>query len=206
MVLWKIKAGYEFRSEELSKRPNTRKFTCQYSPNIQPGHRHGMWHWKVWNSNDKRGRYERKEGIKLPYYQKVKEIDVENGYKYLGILVVDGLRDQEIKEKIQEEWTRWVLKVLKSKLNGVINFTAINSMAVAVIWYSAYMLTLAKIWIKKTGWDKKEIIENKVTEIRKRCGKGLIIMEATVNIEVKSLRKYYWHWRSTAEWGDERGE
>lgn len=103
MVLWKIKAGYEFRSEDLSKRPNTPKFTCQYSPNIQPGHRHGMWHWKVWNSNDKRGRYERKEGIKLPYYQKVKEIDVENGYKYLGILVVDGLRDQEITEKMQEE-------------------------------------------------------------------------------------------------------
>ena len=79
-------------------------------------------------------------------------------------------------------------------------------MSVAVIWYSACMLTLAKIWIKKTGWDKKEIIENKVTEIRKRCGKGLIIMKATVNIEVKSLRKYYWHWKSTAEWGDERGE
>ena len=48
----------------------------------------------------KRGRYKNSEGIKLPNDQQVKEIKVDNGYKYLGILEADGINDKAMKEKI----------------------------------------------------------------------------------------------------------
>ena len=65
----------------------------------------------------KRGRYKKSEEIKLPNDQEIKEINVDNGYKYLGILEADGIKDKEMKEKIRKEYTRHVQQVLKSKLN-----------------------------------------------------------------------------------------
>ena len=54
----------------------------------------------------KRSRYKQSEGIKLPNDQEIKEINVDNGYKYLGILETDGIKDKEMKEKIGKEYTR----------------------------------------------------------------------------------------------------
>ena len=85
----------------------------------------------------KRGRYKKSEGIRLPNDQEIKEINVDNGYKYLGILEADVIKDKEIEEKIRKEYTRRVRHVLKSKVNGVDIFSAINSRAVAVVRYSA---------------------------------------------------------------------
>ena len=57
--------------------------------------------------------------------------------EYLGILEADGIKNKEMKEKIQKEHTGRVRQVLKSKLNGSNTFSAINSRAVAVVRYSA---------------------------------------------------------------------
>ena len=97
----------------------------------------------------KRGRYTKSEGIKLPNDQKIKEINVDNGYKYLGILEAYGIKDKEMKEKMRKEYTRRVRQVLKSKLNGVNTFSAINSRAVPVVRYSAGVYTGGKTSYKK---------------------------------------------------------
>ena len=80
------------------------------------------------------------ERIKLPIDQDIKEINVDNGYKYLEILEADGIKDKEMKEKIRKQYTRRVRQVLKSKLNGVNTFSAINSRVVAVVRYSAWVV------------------------------------------------------------------
>ena len=80
------------------------------------------------------------ERIKLPIDQDIKEINVDNGYKYLEILEADGIKDKEMKEKIRKQYTRRVRQVLKSKLNGVNTFSAINSRVVAVVSYSAWVV------------------------------------------------------------------
>ena len=49
----------------------------------------------------KRGTYKKREGLKLPNHQEIKEINVDNGYKYLGILEADGINNKEMKEKIE---------------------------------------------------------------------------------------------------------
>ena len=78
----------------------------------------------------KSGRYEGSEGIKLSDQWKVKEMDVENEYEYLGILKLNRIKDQKMKENIQKKYTRQKIQVqmiLRSKVNGVNSFMAINS-------------------------------------------------------------------------------
>ena len=48
----------------------------------------------------KKGRYHHSEGIEMPSQEKIREIDVDNGYKYLGVLEADGIKDKTMKENI----------------------------------------------------------------------------------------------------------
>ena len=41
----------------------------------------------------KRGKFVESGGITLPKWQQIKETDKENGYKYLGILEADKMKD-----------------------------------------------------------------------------------------------------------------
>ena len=65
----------------------------------------------------KRGRKVRFDGITLFEGQIMREIE-EEGYKYLGILEVDMMREKEMKKRFGREYKRRLKFVLKSKLNG----------------------------------------------------------------------------------------
>ena len=49
----------------------------------------------------KRDRYKWSEGINLPHEQEIKEIHVENGYIYMGIIEGNVLKEKGMKEKLQ---------------------------------------------------------------------------------------------------------
>ena len=64
--------------------------------------------------------------------------NIEEGrYKYLGILEVDGIKHDEMKEQLKEKYIRRVRNVLKSKLNRGNSISAINSRAVSIVRYGA---------------------------------------------------------------------
>ena len=77
------------------------------------------------------------DGITLPDGEIIKEVDLRTGYKYLGILEADGIRDKTMKCNITNEYYRRIQKILKSQLNGLNCITAINARAVTVVRYSA---------------------------------------------------------------------
>ena len=52
----------------------------------------------------KKGKHVRSERIEIPSGEKIKEIDLENGYKYLGILEADGIKDKYMKENFRSEY------------------------------------------------------------------------------------------------------
>ena len=66
----------------------------------------------------KRGKVVRSEGIKLPDNKVIKALQDNKDYKYLGLLQVDKVKGQEMKEKITNEYKRRVRKVLETKLTG----------------------------------------------------------------------------------------
>ena len=142
----------------------------------------------------KKGKLIYSEGIEIPSGDRIKEINADNVYKYLGILEADDIKDTEMKEKIRSEYVRRVKKILKSHLNSRNVVTAINSRAVSVIRYSAGII----------GWTEKELkdLDRKTKKLmtlhctfhkkgdvdrlylkRAEDGRGLISVEDCVLIE-----------------------
>ena len=87
----------------------------------------------------KRGKVIGCEGIKLPNSELMKKVEKE-GYTYLGIVELDKIKENEMKEKTTKEYKRRLRLVLKSKLNGKNKITAINAWAVAAFRYGAGIL------------------------------------------------------------------
>ena len=48
----------------------------------------------------KRGKFVMSEGIELPNGKKIRSLDDQEGYKYLGILQFDDIKHGEVKEKL----------------------------------------------------------------------------------------------------------
>ena len=72
-----------------------------------------------------RGKIIRKDDIRLPDVQHMKDID-ETGYTYLGILETDKIKEKEIKEKFSKEYLQRLRLILRSKLNGRKKIMAVN--------------------------------------------------------------------------------
>ena len=65
----------------------------------------------------KSGKLSKITGIELVNGEKIKEVD-EEGYKYLGILELDRLKEEEMKNAFQKEYFRRVRLIMQSKVNG----------------------------------------------------------------------------------------
>ena len=72
-----------------------------------------------------RGKIIRKDDIRLPNVQHMKDID-ETGYTYLGILETDKIKEKEIKGKFSKEYLQRLRLILRSKLNGRNKIMAVN--------------------------------------------------------------------------------
>ena len=77
----------------------------------------------------KRGKVVRCEGIMLPNNEVMNEVEKE-GYTYLGIVELDKIKEDEMKNKTIKEYKRRLRLILKSKLNGKNKITAINTWGV----------------------------------------------------------------------------
>ena len=70
----------------------------------------------------KRGKVKSADRIELSTSEKISETE-EDGYKYLGILEYDRLKEQEMKDKFRNEYFRGA----KSILNGRNKTMALNT-------------------------------------------------------------------------------
>ena len=68
----------------------------------------------------------------------------DSGYKYLGILELDSIMNNEMKEKVKESYFKRLKLLLRSAINGKNLFLAINSWAVVVVRYGASVLDWTK--------------------------------------------------------------
>ena len=149
----------------------------------------------------KRGKVVKSEGIKLPDNRKMRSLNENEGYKYLGILQADQIKQKKMKEKVGNEYKRRVRKLLETKLNGQNIINAINTRAIPLLRYSAAFL----------GWTKEEIqqLDRKTRKLltmhgvlhpksnvdrlyipRKEGGRGLLNVEDVINLPVIGLERY----------------
>jgi formylmethanofuran dehydrogenase subunit C len=74
----------------------------------------------------------------------IRDIDVQQGYKYLGILQAQLTMHPEAKENATSIYKHRMKKVLKSKLNGASKIQAVNAYALPVLTYTAGIVKWTK--------------------------------------------------------------
>ena len=145
----------------------------------------------------KRGKLVTSEGIVLANGENIKAVNSE-GYKYLGILELDKIKENEMKELFRREYLRRVNLVMKSKLNGRNKIMAINIWAVSLMRYGAGILKWNKNELQKIDRKTRKVMTiNKEIHLRsdvariyvsrKRGGRGLQSCESCVRGEENSL-------------------
>ena len=79
-----------------------------------------------------KGKVTKTQGMNLPNND-IKGLNLNETYKYLGILPADDIKHKQVKKKTLSEYNTLVKKILKSKWNGGSIIKAINSWAVPVV-------------------------------------------------------------------------
>ena len=150
----------------------------------------------------KRGKVDKETSfsINLPD-GKILETIEEEGYRYLGVLEYDKVKEKEMKDQFVKEYRRRTRIILKSKLNGKNKIKAINSWGVAVLRYGAgiinwkndklkeldrktrKMLTMYKVFHPKSDVDRLYIS-------RRKGGRGLMNCEDVIRSEENNLGWY----------------
>ena len=145
----------------------------------------------------KRGNIVRCQGIELPNGETMKEVEQE-GYTYLGIVELDKIKENEMKEKTIKEYKRRLRLILKSKLNGKNKITAINTWAVAIFRYGAGIIDWKESELKSIDGKTRKMLtmygamhpKSDVDRLyikRKEGGRGLSSVEYAVRGEENSL-------------------
>ena len=57
------------------------------------------------------------KGVEMPERERIKEV-LKNGYKYLGILEYNKIKESKMKENFLREYLRRTKLIIKSSLNG----------------------------------------------------------------------------------------
>ena len=105
----------------------------------------------------KRGILGRFYGTHMPNGDVMKQVD-ENGYMYLGVLELDEIKENEMKEKLITEYKRRLRLILKSNLNGRNKIQAINTWAVALLRYGAGIIDCRVDELKKIDRTKRKTL------------------------------------------------
>ena len=148
----------------------------------------------------KRGKMITCDGMELPDGEKMKGVS-EEGYKYLGIVELDGIKEKEMKGRFTKEYKRRIKLILKSNLNSRNAISAMNIWAVAVMRYGAGIVKWTKEELEKLDRQTRKIMMmngalhpksdvDRLYVARQRGGRGLQSVLETVQSEENSLRWY----------------
>ena len=148
----------------------------------------------------KRDKIEKSEGRKLPDGEVLKQVGQE-GYKQLGIIELDKIKETEMNEKIAKEYKLRPRLILKSRLNGKNKVIAINTCSVATIRYGAGIIQWKASELKYLNRKSRKTMTmygglhpnsdvGRLYVKRKEGGRGLISVEQCIREEENSVGFY----------------
>ena len=83
----------------------------------------------------KRGKLTHLQNLVTDTNREILELEQGKTYKYLGTEECEGIKHQQTKERLKQEYSRRLKMILKSKLNSRNKITAIGALAVPVLRY-----------------------------------------------------------------------
>ena len=148
-----------------------------------------------------KGKLTTSKNINLSLGKQLRQLEIDEAYKYLGIQQSSTNHSQVVKTTTMAEYNRRVRAVLKSKLSGGNQISAINTYAVPVVTYTAGIIdwtkeelrqmdtkTRKKMTMYKALHPRADI--DRLYLARKKGGRGLLSVESMVNLEKTSLAEY----------------
>ena len=147
-------------------------------------------------------------GMELPNNDKIRTLGENETYKYLGILEVDTIKQVEMKDKIRKEYLRRTRKLLETKLFSRNLIKGINTWAVPLVRYSGPLLKCIRDERKQMDQKTRKLMTmhkalhprddvDRLYVSRKEGGRGLPIIEDTVDASIQRLEDYI----EKHEWG-----
>ena len=88
----------------------------------------------------KSGKQHMTDGIELPNHDRIRTLEENETYKYLGILEADTIKQVQMKDTIRKEYLRRTRKLLETKLSSRNLIKGINTWAVSLVRYSGPFL------------------------------------------------------------------
>ena len=148
----------------------------------------------------KRGKVKQMDGLVLPSGDVMKQID-EEGYKYLGMLEIDKMMEEEMKSRTREEYFRRLRLILKLKLNGQNKIASINTWAASLLRYGAGVITWTVEELKSLDRKTRKLLTihgvfhprsdiDRLYVPRKGGGRGLIGYEDCIRAEENNAACY----------------
>ena len=141
------------------------------------------------------------DGMELPNHDKIRTLEENETYKYLGILEVDTIKQVQIKDTISKEYLRRTRKLLEIKLSGRNLIKRINTWAVPLVRYSGPFLKWTRHELKQMDQRTRKLMTmhkalhprddvDRLYVSRKEGGKGLTSIEDNVDVSIQWLEDY----------------
>ena len=138
----------------------------------------------------------RTDGIEIPNQEKIRTLGENETYKYLGILVPDNIKQEQMKHKIQK-YLRWTRKLLETKLSCRNLIKGINTWALPLVRYSGLFLKWTRDELKQMDRRTRKLMtmhkalhSRDGVVSRKVWGRGLASIEDRVDASIEQLEDY----------------
>ena len=147
----------------------------------------------------KSGKRHMTDGMELPNHEKIRTLEENEIYKYLGILEADTIKQVEMKDKIQKEYLRRTRKLFETKLSRRNLIKGMNTCAVPLVRYSGQFLTrdelkqmdqrTRKLMTMHKALNPRDDVDRLYIS-RKEGGRGLASIEDSVDASIQRLEDY----------------
>ena len=140
------------------------------------------------------------DGMELPNHDKIRTLEENETYKYLGILEADTIKQVQIKDKIQKEYLRRTRKLFETKLSSRNLIKGINTWAVPRVRYSGPFLKWTREELKQMDQRTRKLMTmhkalhprddvDRLYVSRKEEGRGLASIEDSVDASIQRLEE-----------------
>jgi hypothetical protein len=108
----------------------------------------------------KRGKLTHLQNLVIDTNRVIQELEQGKTYEYLGSDESEGIQQQQMKERLKQEYSRILRMILKSELNARNKITAIGALPVPVLRYSFDIINWRIEEIKKNRQENEKDANN----------------------------------------------
>ena len=149
----------------------------------------------------KSGKRHMTDGMELLNHDRIRTLEENETYKYLGILEADTIKQVQMKDMIRKEYLRRTRKLVETKLSSRNLIKGINTWAVPLVRYSGPFLKWTREELKQMDQRTRKLITmhkalhprddvDRLYVSRKQGGRGLASIENTVDASIQRLEDY----------------